>query len=73
MSATVASLDCTELFWFFDEERYHAFELLNGELEARSLCEVAPIEACADIPEHDAEVRKGRGCVNCLLLAAVVL
>ncbi len=73
MSAEVASLANEEVFWFLDEKfrRFHAFELLNGELEEVSLCAVAPIDVCADVPENDVEARKGRGCVNCLLLASV--
>ncbi len=68
MSATVAPLAHDDLFWFLDErwDRYHAFELIQGQLESRSLCDGAPIEVCADVPEHDAAARFGLGCVLCL-------
>jgi len=76
MSAVVAPrfTEEIELFWFWDRKfhRYHAFELLNGDLEPLSICEVMPIEKADDIPEHSAEARHGRGCINCLLLASVI-
>lgn len=74
MSATVAALDYEELFWFLDQKfhRYHAFELVNGELQEKSICEEAPIDLCGDLPCHDAEQRKDHGCIFCLTLAAVL-
>ena len=52
MSAVVARLDRDEVFWFLlpTTRRYHAFELVQGELEPLSVCGKVEIDVCEDLP-----------------------
>ncbi len=68
MSAVVAPLERDSIFWFRTPEtgRFHAFELVEGELEPLSVCGKVEIEQCDDVPMLEASERHGRGCTFCL-------
>lgn len=72
MSATVIPLERDEVFWFkaLETGRFHAFELVEGELEPMSVCSKVELDACDDVPTNEAKERHGLGCLFCLAWGA---
>ena len=66
MSAEVRVLALDEVFWFRQSRRFHAFGLINGDLEQTSICGTVDINLCDDFPTIDIEERHGNGCTFCL-------
>lgn len=56
-----------EVFWFWLKggNRYHAFELVEGELEPLSVCGKAPIDSADDEPVRDLRLLQGQSCFFC--------
>ncbi len=70
MSAIVLPLEREEAFWFKHQRLmlFHAFELVDGELEPLSACGRLPLERCVDVPSQDPAERQGWHCTWCLQL-----
>lgn len=68
MSATLAPLERDAIFWFKTPEtgKFHAFELVQGELEPLSVCGHVQLEKTDDVPVHDDKERHGWNCTLCL-------
>lgn len=68
MSATVRPLERDCIFWFLSPtgKNFHAFEMVDGELEQLSVCGKVHVDQCEDVPANDANERHGMGCTFCL-------